>query len=75
MDTLIKDALNAAALRPTKTVKCVLHDCAVYAGECERDGECYVWRCENPHAPKPISDDVAQFAELVLRVNAARLES
>jgi hypothetical protein len=57
MDTLIEDALNAAALRPTQTIsmKCILDPlpCPVVAGECDRDGECYIWRCENPHAPKP----------------------
>jgi hypothetical protein len=60
-------------------MNCVLSPlpCPVVDGECDRDGECYVWRCENPHAPKPISDDdlLAQFAELILRVNAARMEA
>ena len=40
---------------------------------CEEDGECFIWRCENPNAPKPEPDDMlAKFAELVLRVTAAR---
>lgn len=36
-------------------MKCVSHDgkCPVKAGECERDGECYLWRCEHEHAPRP----------------------
>lgn len=36
-------------------MKCIDHTgrCHVAAGECERDGECYLWRCENPHAPQP----------------------
>ena len=47
------------------------------AESCAQEGECYLARCANPHAPKPISDDelLAQFAELVLKVNAARFES
>ena len=24
---------------------------------CAEDGECYLWRCENPHAPKPERED------------------
>jgi hypothetical protein len=58
-------------------VNCLAERCPVVAGECDRDGECYLWRCEHPHAPKPVSDDdlLAQFAELVLKVNAARFES
>jgi hypothetical protein len=56
-------------------VKCVSPiGCPVAAGECSKAGECYLWRAENPHAPKRERDDVAEFAELVLRVNAARSE-
>jgi len=58
-------------------MNCLADRCPVAAGECDREGECYLWRCENPHAPKPASDDdlLAQFAELVLKVNAARFEA
>jgi hypothetical protein len=46
----------------------------VAAGQCARDGECYLWRCENPGAPKTTTDEdlLAHFAELVLAINAAR---
>lgn len=48
--------------------------CPVAKGECERDGECYIWRCEHPHAPKPVSDDdlAELFAALVRMIAAAR---
>jgi len=46
--------------------------CPLVAGECSKDGECYLWRVENPHAPKPDTDLLAHFAELVLTVAAAR---
>lgn len=55
-------------------MKCVSPiGCPIAAGECDRYGECYLFRCENPTAPKPLTDDelLAEFAELVLRVNAA----
>lgn len=55
-------------------MKCLADICPVAVGECEADGECYLARCEHPHAPKPITDDdlVAEFAALVLKVCAAR---
>jgi hypothetical protein len=56
-------------------VNCLAERCPVAAGECARDGECYLWRCEHPHAPKPERDEVAEFAELLLRVSAARMEA
>ena len=36
-------------------MKCVIAPlpCPVIDGECDRDGECYIWRCENSNAPKP----------------------
>ena len=50
--------------------------CPLKAGECQAAGECYLWRCSNPHEPKPVSDDdlIARFAELLIRVHAAREE-
>lgn len=58
-------------------MNCILSPlpCPVVAGECDREGECYLWRCEHPHAPKPERDEVAEFAELLLRVSAARMEA
>jgi len=56
-------------------VKCVSPiGCPVAAGECSKAGECYIWRIDHPHAPKPTTDDdlLAHFAELVLAVTAAR---
>jgi hypothetical protein len=53
-------------------VKCVAGACPVAKGECDQEGECYLWRCENPQAPKPTDDLLAEFAELVLMANAAR---
>ena len=47
--------------------------CPLASGECSKAGECYLFRVEHPHAPKPTDDDLlAPFAELVLNVNAAR---
>lgn len=80
-------------------MKCILPEgCPV--DDCDEYGECYIFRCEHPHAPKPeiaaaqapsptgnaallpqqqpasaaaSKDDLlAQFAELLLTVNAAR---
>ena len=47
---------------------------ALVAGECSKEGECYLWRCEHPTEPKPTTDEnlLAHFAELVLTVAAAR---
>jgi len=56
-------------------VKCVSPiGCPRVAGECSKEGECYLWRCEHPHAPKPTADTdlLAHFAELVLTIDAAR---
>lgn len=67
---------SAQRSQAIEAVKCISRiGCPVAAGECDKDGECYLWRCENPHAPKPEADEVAQFADLLLKVNAARLES
>ena len=48
--------------------------CPLVAGECAKAGECYLFRCAHPHAPKPTTDTdlLAHFAELVLTVAAAR---
>lgn len=53
---------------------CVATVCPVAAGECEADGECYLARCEHPHAPKPITDEelTELFAALVRMIGAAR---
>jgi len=41
--------------------------CPVVKGECEKDVECYLARCEHPHAPKPITDE-----DLATLIRAAR---
>jgi hypothetical protein len=48
--------------------------CPLAAGECSKAGECYLFRCAHPLAPKPTTNDelLAHFAELVLTVTAAR---
>jgi hypothetical protein len=32
---------------------CISKSGACPCDGCEEDGECYLWRCENPHAPEP----------------------
>ncbi len=35
-------------------VKCTSKiGCPLAGGECDKDGECYLWRCHNPHATTP----------------------
>jgi hypothetical protein len=81
-------------------MNCISGRCPVAAGECDKDGTCYLWACDprqpNPNpeseapqgaagapqspagrnpAAAPDHDDIARFAELLLHVNAARMES
>lgn len=55
-------------------MKCVSKSGVCPVLGCDEDGECYLWRCDNQDAPKPVSDDelLARFAALVLKVIAAR---
>ena len=55
-------------------VPCIAPGGVCHAVGCDEAGECYLWRCEHPHAPKPTTDNdlAAHFAELVLAVTAAR---
>lgn len=43
---------------------CATGQCPVAKGECDADGECYIWRCENPNAPKP-EPEVKELDEIV----------
>lgn len=38
-------------------MKCISNTGSCVVHGCEDDGECYLWRCENPHAPKPERDE------------------
>ena len=46
----------------------------VSPGSCKLERECYIWRCENPHAPRKDESLLGEFAELMLKVIAARFE-
>jgi hypothetical protein len=82
-------------------IKCIADRCPVAAGECDRDGECYLWACDprqpnpnpeseapqgaagapqspagrNPAAAPDHKDEVAEFADLMIRIQAARMAS
>jgi len=59
----------------SQAMKCVSPlGCPLADGQCSKDGECFLWRCEHPHSPKPVSDeDLADlFKALVRAIGAAR---
>ena len=48
--------------------------CASQTG-CREEGECYFWRCENPRASRKDEGLLGEFAELMVKVIAARFET